>query len=577
VWQQFCEGFKQEYGTQYVRIVSGNAHAVYMEDDDEIELEVIPGMMNMYQFEKCLESLGVGNGTFARQLFRLFDEDQSGSIELSEFVETFRQLSEPGFCTDDRKERMLFKLHDLDGKNIVSARSIAKIFRSFYRTAEDQLVALASDVNRIVTGLPASFFPPDRYKVRNKAAVRKQCDTVEEDCDYSDVGDHENVAELGKGDRVKVLESRTVGMQTRVRFAKDRWTSIKSRTGDNLLVPRWQVSGFASAIQKQCVNQMDWVIDAMVADAMAYAIQTPGQLQRREFCMWAQNNSVVQSYLESIAAPWMVVNASPNLHRGKKDVATDSRIQNNLVKRRLQERADKARAALTHVLTEADIGKKLDDVVREAEDPAVAAAPTSTTISAVAGVRWSRAFAIIHRSESVQRHQIRPKTQFDNVNQADVEFLFTRGLRPKSVPESLDYGMFTTLLKKIGFNNGRVVRHTFDMMRSCRDPTANESSLARAEAACGMLLLVQGPFTGRLQKSFSFLEQGGRLTTSALRRLLGVYQGVALYVVADVVARNLEVLGPQPITKGERNNAAAFQKSTKITLSLPVVWISRWG
>ena len=70
-----------------------------------------------------------------------------------------------------------------------------------------------------------------------------------------------------------------------------------------------------------------------------------------------------------------------------------------------------------------------------------------------------------------------------------------------------------------------------------------------------------GTASGRISKSFSFLETGGRLCAPNLRSFVEVYQGVALYVVTDVIARNVEVLGPKPITKDERNAAAAFAKA----------------
>ena len=101
------------------------------------------------------------------------------------------------------------------------------------------------------------------------------------------------------------------------------------------------------------------------------------------------------------------------------------------------------------------------------------------------GVRWSRAFAIIHRSEAVVRHQIRPRTQFDNVNQADIEYIFN-----KSAPLGFEYGAFTNVMKKLGFNNGRVVRHVFDM--ACCMSKGEKKKLPKHAAACAMLLLVKG-------------------------------------------------------------------------------------
>ena len=53
-------------------------------------------MMNEHQFCSCLESLGVANRVFSSQIFKVFDSDRSGSIELKEFTDCFRQLCEPG-------------------------------------------------------------------------------------------------------------------------------------------------------------------------------------------------------------------------------------------------------------------------------------------------------------------------------------------------------------------------------------------------------------------------------------------------------------------------------------------------
>jgi hypothetical protein len=81
LWPRFCEGFKQEF-------LSFKFPGAIVEDDG-IKLEVIPGTMNGFQFEGCLAALGVENALFSRQIFRVFDEDRSGSIEVGEFIENF--------------------------------------------------------------------------------------------------------------------------------------------------------------------------------------------------------------------------------------------------------------------------------------------------------------------------------------------------------------------------------------------------------------------------------------------------------------------------------------------------------
>ena len=51
-----------------------------------------------------------------------------------------------------------------------------------------------------------------------------------------------------------------------------------------------------------------------------------------------------------------------------------------------------------------------------------------------------------------------------------------------------------------------------------------ERTLTKAESACGMLLLVKGTASGRLQKSFSFVEDDGRVSEPAIDSFLKVYQ-----------------------------------------------------
>ena len=54
------------------------------------------------------------------------------------------------------------------------------------------------------------------------------------------------------------------------------------------------------------------------------------------------------------------------------------------------------------------------------------------------------------------------------------------------------------------------VHYVFDMASSMSSAAQNEKKLSKHAAACAMLLLVKGSVQGRITKSFSFLEVGGR-------------------------------------------------------------------
>jgi Ca2+-binding EF-hand superfamily protein len=543
LWPRFCEGFKTEF-------LSFKFPGAVVEDEG-IRVEVIPGTVNAVQFERCMRSLGVDNSLICRQIFRVFDEDRSGSIEVGEFMENFHRLVEG---TDDEKHKILFAVHDVDDNRVVTERSLRRLFRSFFEPTQSQVNTLSHELNAILTALPAGHFAGERYKTVRKVAARKKLDTVEEDYDYGNVLSPDNEKELDRGVGLKVLESQKVGGETRIKFSKspELWTSIRDRNGEALVVPRLEPSSLSVILQKNCANSSDWVVEAMVEHALRYATQ-PEQLQRREFIAWAETNTVVSSYLHQIVRPWMVTRDSvKTVEEAADSVEHESLVTSDAIKKQLQNKVDEARQALSQVITEADIGKHLHDVVKDSATHKVArkSEPPATTPT---GVRWSRAFTIIHRSEAVQRNQIRPKTHFDNINQADVEFVFT-----KDATASHSYATFQAVLRQLGFTNGRMVRRVFDAL--CCMKQGSERTLTKAESACGMLLLVKGTASGRLQKSFSFLEDGGRVSEPAIESFLNIYQGVALEVITDLLARSGEVLGPKPVTKDELHAATSFQQ-----------------
>ena len=547
LWPRFCEGFKNEF--------LGFKFPGSIVEDEGIRVEVIPGIMNVVQFERCMRSLGVDNSLLCRQLFRVFDEDRSGSIEVGEFMENFHRLAEG---TDDEKHKIMFAVHDVDDNKVVTERSLRRLFRSFFEPTQSQLMTLTNELNAILTALPASHFAGERYKTVRKVAVRKKLDSVEEDYDYGNILSPDKEKELDRGVGLKVLESQKVGGETRIKFSTspDLWTSIRDRNGEALVVPRLESSSLSVILQKNCANSSDWIVEAMVEHALRYATQ-PEQLQRREFIAWAETNTVVSSYLHQIVRPWMVTRDSVKITEESDTAKSDSIVTSDVMKKQLQKKVDDARQALSKVITEADIGKPLHEVVKDSAGHKVArkesSVPPSTTPM---GVRWSRAFTIIHRSEAVQRNQIRPKTHFDNINQADVEFVFT-----KDSTASHSYATFQAVLKQLGFTSDRMVRRVFDTF--CAMKQGGERTLTKAESACGMLLLAKGTASGRLQKSFSFIEDGGRVTEAAIESFLTVYQGVALEVMTDLLARSGEVLGPKPVTKDELHAATSFQQKIR--------------
>ena len=105
---------------------------------------------------------------------------------------------------------MVFAIHDSAGANVITKRSLARLFRSFFCPAESQVDSFSAQLHDIMTALPASFFPAERYKVVRKAVVRKQLDDTDEDYDYGDIMalDKIKIAELEVGDRVKVCNAR---------------------------------------------------------------------------------------------------------------------------------------------------------------------------------------------------------------------------------------------------------------------------------------------------------------------------------------------------------------------------------
>ena len=53
---------------------------------------------------------------FVERVFHIFDKDDNGSISLQEFIDAMHQFA--GQSPDD-KIKFLFKVYDIDGKNIV--------------------------------------------------------------------------------------------------------------------------------------------------------------------------------------------------------------------------------------------------------------------------------------------------------------------------------------------------------------------------------------------------------------------------------------------------------------------------
>ena len=167
-------------------------------------------------------------------------------------------------------------------------------------------------------------------------------------------------------------------------------------------------------------------MDSLVKHAMECAKLEPGFLQQREFGAWCQTKTSLTYFLTSIVDPWLVpaselpAVAVDSPVGGDREGAAAAGAATESVAAALKKQAEDARASLNHQITERDVGKTLEEVISSDRSggrkyPHEASGGGSSTAEGEAktGLRWARAFTIIHRSEAVVRHPVRPRTHFD--------------------------------------------------------------------------------------------------------------------------------------------------------------------
>lgn len=419
LWQSFlaefsgeCALFLSDYDPDGRKV--GDSHDEDEMSDHADSCEVIAGTMNEQQFVECLKSINVRNSLFARRLFQVFDEDKSGTIESEEFIHNFERIHEG---SSDEKADILYKIHNIRNTQGITEKSMRLFVRSFFHGAEIACRGLATQLDSILSAVPLSelamTLSGDRFVTIKRVVVRKTCDEEAEDYDYSDTSNRDKIDDLDVGSRVVVLESKLVGGHVRIRVGENRWTSHTARNGEKLLAPRMETADLGMALQKNIANEIDWHVNALVQHAMENAKLEPGRLQQREFNEWVQNYTTLTIYLESILMPWMAPFSEEEAHmhaaetrepESESEAAMELCTKPGLVDK-LHIRAESARNSLNRIIRESDIGKTVEDVLHQDTNDLNQPPCEATTEerSHQSGIRWARAFTIIHRSEAVTR------------------------------------------------------------------------------------------------------------------------------------------------------------------------------
>jgi Ca2+-binding EF-hand superfamily protein len=608
-------------------------------DDYDDCSEVIAGTMNEQQFVDCIKTMQMANPLVARRLFATFDEDKSGTIEVDEFIQNFRRLYEG---SHEEKVRVLHMMHSGVNTQRITAKSMGLFFRSFFADAEMKCRSLGQQLQEILTdttgakhfvrnsmyqiltpgttvftsiGAPNSLagtkftatgpgagtgtaklvregsaplseldllFAGDRYVAQRKTVVRERCDAEEDKYDYSDLTSKDKVRELDVGARVKVYESRKVGNQVRIKVEKDkdRWTSLYARNGEVLLTPRMDKADIAMALQKNCANEMDSCVSSMLKHAMQHGEQEKGVLQQREFNDWVQKTELV-SYFETMVHLWLVPQSEhTGMARGrpadKPEVARRLQIERgSSVHSAMQAQAQMARASLNHVIKETDIGRTLKDVSSESP-AATATSPAPDPMRQ--DVRWARAFTMIHRSEAVSRHSIRPRTHFDTLTLPDIKFAFSGYSSTNPTFEA-----FYSCMQILGLNNVQMAQSLFDIFvkapsqGTCEWCGGNHGhevwKPSKPTVVFGLMLLVKSTSSDLLYEVFDVFQSHtpsltGTMDRVSLYRMLGVFKGFCLAIVEDATARISEVCGPEPITRQEEMDSNQFKSQVLAQASL---------
>lgn len=589
-WQSLMKGIQHEYEEHLRKDDYTNWMNTVADDDDDGEEEpmastcdVIAGTMNEQQFVDCLRSMEVSNVVFARSLFRVFDADRSGTIEVGEFLSNFTDLYEG---TIDDKMRFLYSIHSRGNNRGVTRKSMRLFVRSHFSETENACRELRQQLDAILSTVPLSNlalrFSGDRYVVVKRAVVRKTCDTTEEDYDYADLSSKDKESVLETGETVSALESRQVGGHTRIKFSNspEKWTSLTGRNRDHLLEPRMDKGTIAVALQKNFANEIDWHVESLVNFAMKFSKLEKESLQLTEFSDWVQAKTTLIYYLESIVKPWLV--PASELHTAAgfaqmsgpqvKHTVRSKALRVNIDAMRTKKR--EAQSTLNHVITEQDVGKKMAEIIhsggsvqREQYPPDFASTPAYEKNG---GLRWARAFTIIHRSEAVTRYAVRPRTHFDMLTFSDIEFAFNASSAKTTVYKFSGNNSFSTGLQLLGLHDTLLGRRVFDMFAKQKPdvcPWCGQKyqhdlwKPSKRSVVFGLMLLAKGPRLDLYHRVFNIFESAheGRMTREAFYQILGVLQGLCTAVLEDTLDRVAEVLGPEPITRQEETTANEFK------------------
>eukprot|EP01050_Picozoa_sp_SAG11_P019287 SAG11_NODE_3048_length_2733_cov_1.307897_2_plen_353_part_00 len=100
------------------------------------------GQMSEAEFDLCLKVLGVNVPHLRARFFRIFDDSDSGFIEVREFTAGFQLL-----MADDRDKKLdlAFKMFDREGNGYISESEMRAFLATFFRVAEDGAQSVVHD------------------------------------------------------------------------------------------------------------------------------------------------------------------------------------------------------------------------------------------------------------------------------------------------------------------------------------------------------------------------------------------------------------------------------------------------
>ena len=143
--------------------------------------------------------------------------DHAGTIEVAEFVDNFKKLYEG---SGEEKVQLLYSLHSGGNPRGITVKTMRLFVRSYFAEAERVCRDLRGSLDSVLSTMAlsdlANRFTGDRFVVTQRAAVRKTCDSREDNYDYADLlASKDKIAELDVGSRLSVVESTKVGSHTR--------------------------------------------------------------------------------------------------------------------------------------------------------------------------------------------------------------------------------------------------------------------------------------------------------------------------------------------------------------------------